>query len=92
MTAGRGWRTCFIGPPPVDDAAQNERIDSLSDRLVREAKQEGVPALSVFEALAADEIWMREAASNDGAHPSGAGYERLAQLVLQWEDWWFQRT
>lgn len=56
------------------------------------AVRAGVPALSVFDVLAGDEIWMREVARHDGDHPSGAGYERLAQRVLQWEDWWFRKT
>ena len=72
--------------------AQNECTKTLSDRLVQAAVRAGVPALSVFDVLAGDETWMREVARHDGAHPSEAWYERLAQRVLQWEDWWFRKT
>ena len=52
----------------------------------------GRPALSVVEWGGRDETWMREVARPDGAPPSEAWYERLAQRVLQWEDWWVRTT
>jgi len=45
------------------------------------------PFIDVFRPLAADGLWMREAAAFDGAHPGAAGYQRLAELVAAHPAW-----
>jgi len=54
------------------------------------AENEGVPFLDVFDQLAEDAVWMSEVTGGDGAHPSAAGYARLAALVDAWPAWWFR--
>ena len=80
----------LIGPPPNADAEQNVRIRRLSSLFAEVADSEEVPFLSVFTQLAEDPIWMSEVRAGDGAHPSAAGYARLAALVEAWPNWWFR--
>ena len=77
----RGYRVALIGPPPIADTEQNLRTGHLSAALARVAESEGVPFLSVFDALIADPVWMAEVAAGDCAHPGALGYVKLAALV-----------
>lgn len=79
----------MIGPPPTADVEQNLRTHRLSHLFAEVAKNEEVPFLSVFAQLAEDTTWMSEVRAGDGAHPSAAGYARLAALVKTWPSWWF---
>ncbi|HWT72541.1 MAG TPA: GDSL-type esterase/lipase family protein [Oxalicibacterium sp.] len=79
----------MVGPPPLPDDAQNINIAALDRQFAREAEALDIPYLSVFDPLLLDEHWRVEALSNDGAHPRKLGYDRLAQLVQQWDRWWF---
>lgn len=78
-----------VGPAPVDDEEQNERISSVSRRFVGACREEGVPFIDVFRQLRDSELWRKEVAAGDGAHPGPAGYELLAELVLAagWLEW-----
>ncbi len=80
-----------VGPPPVADTVQNERIRALSFSLGQLCWQEGAPYLETYKALLATPIWLEEVVAGDGAHPGAAGYEALAALVRQWSGWsgWF---
>lgn len=80
----------MIGPPPTADVEQNLRTHRLSRLFAEVAENEDVPFLSVFAQLAEDTIWMSEVRAGDGAHPSAAGYARLAALVEAWLSWWFR--
>ncbi len=71
----------FIGPPAVDDDAQNERISALSDALREEAGSVDIPYLECFESTVADSVWRRQVREGDGYHPDAAGYERLAAII-----------
>jgi lysophospholipase L1-like esterase len=82
--AARGVPLLVVGPPPVADEEQNDRIEAL-DALFADAVS---PYVSVFAALAVERDWMREVALGDGAHPGAEGYALLAGLVLPaWDDW-----
>ena len=83
------YSVAMIGPPANADPEQNLRTHKLSHLFAKVAKNEGVPFLSVIDQLAEDEIWMSEVRAGDGAHPSAAGYARLAALVEAWSSWWF---
>lgn len=80
-----------VGPPPVADGVQNDRIRALSFSLGQICAHAGVPYLEVCKPLLASPVWLREVAAGDGAHPGAAGYEALAQLVREWSGWsgWF---
>jgi lysophospholipase L1-like esterase len=88
--AKTAYSVAMVGPPPNADVEQNRRTQQLSQLFATVAKNEDVPFLSVFDELAADEVWMREVAAGDGAHPGAGGYARLAALVETWPRWWFR--
>jgi lysophospholipase L1-like esterase len=77
----------MIGPPPVDDQAQNERIKNLDAAFQSLCGTLKLPYLSVFSALLNTPGWLKEVSANDGAHPKTAGYSALAQLVKAWDHW-----
>lgn len=80
-------RVLMIGPPPIADSEQNTRIRDLDASLALLCQSISVPYLSVVSELIDDPIWMREVASNDGAHPRSAGYTRLVTLIYAWDEW-----
>ena len=84
------YSVLLVGPPPIGDVEQNERIRRLSQLMGDVAVDEGVPFLSVFEALSQDPVWMAEVNADDGAHPRAAGYAKLAALVDRWPAWWLK--
>ena len=70
------------------DDAQNVRIAALSAGFAAVCVAAGVPYVPVFDDLRTDRIWTAEVAAGDGAHPGGAGYARLAELVAPaWRAW-----
>lgn len=79
----------LIGPPPVADAAHDERIAELSRGLAGVAQSENVPYLDVFSPLKNSLPWRQEVIANDGSHPRAAGYRQLAALIVNWPAWWF---
>lgn len=89
--ARSSYKTIMIGPPPIDDDKQNQRIHSLDMALHHICVELEIPYLSIFEDLADDPIWMNEVAKQDGAHPQAEGYAKLASLVENWHSWWFNK-
>ncbi|HTQ67860.1 MAG TPA: GDSL-type esterase/lipase family protein [Solirubrobacteraceae bacterium] len=81
--------TLVVGPAPVDDTEQNRRIERLSVAFDELCRSRGVPFLTVIDTLLGCEVWSRQVASRDGAHPAAAGYQALTELVLSggWLDW-----
>jgi lysophospholipase L1-like esterase len=83
----QGVPLLVVGPPPVADPDQNERIEAL-DELFAESADGAFPYVRVFGALQVERDWMRAVALGDGAHPGAEGYRLLAELVRPaWEDW-----
>ena len=79
----------MVGPAPVDDPEQNERIRSLSAAFADVCRGAGAAFVSVVESLLASQVWMHEVTAGDGAHPATDGYEILAGCVVGagWVDW-----
>jgi acyl-CoA thioesterase-1 len=79
----------LVGPPPVGDPEQDERIRELSSQLAHVATHRRVPFVETARPLAAHDGWRSDIAANDGTHPRAAGYAALAELVLAgpWLDW-----
>lgn len=88
--ARKRYSVLLIGPPPIADAEQNNRVRRLSHLMGEVAAAEHVPFLPVFDSLVADPVWMAEVSSGDGAHPRAAGYAELAARVDGWPAWWFK--
>jgi lysophospholipase L1-like esterase len=78
-----------VGPPPVCDPEQDERIRELSNQLAHAAAHRAVAFVEVAGPLARHEVWRSSAAANDGTHPGAGGYAALAELVLAggWMSW-----
>jgi acyl-CoA thioesterase I len=78
-----------VGPAPVGDPEQNQRMASVSMALGGVCAQRDTPFVSVLEALLALPLWMEQIAADDGAHPGAEGYDALAELVLAggWLEW-----
>lgn len=84
------WATLMVGPPPVADATQNERIARLDESLSQTANGCQVPYLSIYGELLNAPVWQEEIKTNDGSHPRAGGYDLLATLVKRWPAWWFR--
>nr|CRH04415.1 Conserved protein of unknown function. Putative lipase. Putative hydrolase [Candidatus Magnetococcus massalia] len=82
----------FIGPPPVDDPAQNSRIQALDAAMGQMLGAMQIPYCSVFAALVESAVWMDEVKKGDGSHPAAAGYGEMAQVIMEWPEWWFYQT
>jgi lysophospholipase L1-like esterase len=82
------WPVLVVGPPAVDDEAQNDRIAGLDGLFASLCQRRGVPYVSVLPTLRPDPTWRREVFEGDGAHPGSEGYALLADLVLPaWDAW-----
>jgi lysophospholipase L1-like esterase len=84
-----GMRSFVVGPAAIDDEAENERIAELSHAFAIACEGQGVPFVPLVEELRRSQVWRRELATGDGAHPGAVGYEEMARLVLAagWIDW-----
>jgi acyl-CoA thioesterase-1 len=84
-----GLPALVVGPAPVGDEQQMDRIVDLSDRFASLCSQMGVPFVEVATRLRQSEVWREEIAASDEAHPGAAGYEELARIVLDgdWLGW-----
>ncbi len=84
------YRLLFVGPPPVEDDEQNERIRHLSEAYAAEAEALNVPYVDLFTPLVDDPSYRREISRNDGAHPGSGGYSKIAHIIGASPDWWFR--
>lgn len=84
-----GHSAFVVGPPPVGDRLQDERIAELSNQFAHVLTHRGLPFVDVATRLLADDAWRSEAAAGDGSHPAQGGYAALADLVLTggWVAW-----
>lgn len=78
-----------VGPPPVDDDQQNQRIQTLSSVMQTEAEKAGLPFIPLFNHLIEYSTYLAEIAQNDGAHPRSTGYDKMTRLILDSGKWWF---
>ncbi|MGW8565999.1 GDSL-type esterase/lipase family protein [Isoptericola sp. NPDC055881] len=70
-----------VGPPAVDDDAQNVRLRGLTDAFAQECAGRGLPFVDTFGITLDDATWRREVGEGDGFHPDAAGYAALAAVV-----------
>jgi len=81
QTRDARWPSLVIGPPPVDDEYQNDRIAELEGLFGTLCRRRGVPYLGVLAELRRHDVWRREVRAGDGSHPGREGYQVLADLV-----------
>lgn len=77
----RPWALLVVGPAPVADRSQNDRIVALSAALGAACDTRQVPFVGLAPLLAGDGAWLDEVASGDGSHPSSRGYAAMAELI-----------
>lgn len=87
--AGNLGAVLVIGPLPVNDAAQDQRIITLCARYAEACAALDVPYLPLARMMAGDAQWQRAVAQGDGTHPDSSGYSLITGRVLQWPAWWF---
>jgi lysophospholipase L1-like esterase len=83
------YKTLVIGPLPVNDPEQDERILDISRAYSGHAAKTGVPFLSIAERLLYDPAWIKDTVSQDGTHPGSTGYDLISGFVTAWDSWWF---
>jgi acyl-CoA thioesterase I len=85
----RGHGVFVVGPAPVGERDEDERIEELSNQFAHVATHRGIPFVATARRLGATPAWRSEAAANDGTHPGAAGYGALAEIVLAggWTEW-----
>jgi acyl-CoA thioesterase I len=88
-TASLGLSALMVGPAPVDDLEQNERIRNLSGAFADVCARSGAAFVSIVEPLLASRVWMTQVAAGDGARPAAEGYKVLSDVVIAagWADW-----
>lgn len=81
----------MISPAAIPDADQNDRIRQFTKQLLPLCDELEIPFLDIFTPLSRSQIWLQEAAANDGYHPDAAGYTEFAQQVQTSAAWhrWF---
>ena len=83
-----GLPAFVVGPAPVNDAVQQQRVSALSTAFAGAAARRDVPYVHIADALRASLAYRRQLGAGDGAHPSAAGYALIAELVMPtWLDW-----
>jgi acyl-CoA thioesterase I len=76
-------RTLVVGPAPVAEQRQTDRISELSDAFGGQCAARGIPFIDVAGELRDSEVWQQEVRAGDGAHPGDQGYAHLAGLLLR---------
>lgn len=91
LTASREkYLTLAIGPVPVGDPEQDDRIDVLCDLMQAKAAEINVAYLPVSCQLRNNQTWLQSVAEQDQCHPGSAGYGVIAEMVMAWDKWWFR--
>ena len=65
----------------------NERLEGLNQIYLETARGFDVPYLDLFQRTLEDETWQRALRRGDGYHPDKAGYDRLAEMIWDWDGW-----
>lgn len=89
LRAASRYKLLMVGPPPVGDDAQNDRIRVLSEGFSRVARMLNVSYIALYAPLVSDTDYVRDAAGGDGAHPGSKGYEKMARIIKASPSWWF---
>ena len=92
LRGAKRYTVLMVGPSPVLDDEQNERIESLSFAFAHETQVLGVPYVDLFSALCLDDAYKREILRNDGSHPRSEGYSKMAHIISSSSSWWFHAS
>ncbi len=89
LKGAKKYNVIMVGPPPIDDDIQNERIKAISKAYEKEANLLNVPFIELYSSLIIDDAYKKEISKNDGAHPKSSGYKKIAGIVGSSPYWWF---
>lgn len=94
------WPVLWVGPPPVAEDCmpvrsdqghsfdfRNDRIAQLDAAYGEIAARLDVPYLPLLSDFTDCPDWQKALQANDGLHPTGGGYQRLAERVAAWDAW-----
>lgn len=89
LAQASGYGVMVVGPPPVGEPEEDERIRELSNQFAHVVTHRGLPYAEAARVLSSHDGWRSEAAANDGSHPGADGYAALAEIVLAagWTAW-----
>jgi len=89
LTQAAGHGVLVVGPPPVGEPEEDERIRELSSQFAHVVTHRNLRYAETARVLSAHDVWRSEAAANDGSHPGAGGYAALAEIVRAagWTDW-----
>ena len=89
LEGAKKYNVIMVGPPPIVDNSQNERIKAISEAYEYEANLLNVPFIELYSSLIMDNAYKREISKNDGAHPKSNGYLKIAGIIGLSPNWWF---
>ncbi|OIO54908.1 MAG: hypothetical protein COX57_03620 [Alphaproteobacteria bacterium CG_4_10_14_0_2_um_filter_63_37] len=90
--ANAHYPTLMLGPPPVLDAAHNDRVLALTEALEGLCCRLEIPFIPLAEPLLGDDRYLEAVRSGplaDESHPGAEGYIRIAEEILAHPAWWF---
>jgi acyl-CoA thioesterase I len=83
------YKILIVGPSPVFDPQQNQRIKRLSGALAELCQKARVGYISLFNALLDDVEYKREVHTIDNLHPGQKGHDKIFEIIKNERIWWF---
>lgn len=83
-TAASLGTTLYVAPPPAYDKLWSAHIRETGMLLRGISEEIGVPSTDFYAPLAVDTAYVASLAA-DGIHPDADGYDRMADILRQWE-------
>ena len=73
--------------PGVAFSHSNARLGELNDAYAKVAHDLDIPYMDLLNPLLADPRYTAAIQERDGLHPSGAGYQLIAEMIADWAPW-----
>lgn len=70
-----------------DFAFKNEAIKEAETLFAEACAERSIPFLATFDALAGNSAYQAALDAIDGVHPSGDGYQIMADQIANWDGW-----
>ena len=101
LSDGLAWKpSLFVGPIPcIDDmmpfqaapgmsySFSTDRVADLNQAYGELAEKLGIPFLDIFTPLSQSQRWAQAQRDFDGVHPTGDGYQMIADMAAEWPAW-----
>lgn len=73
--------------PGIAFAHTNERLGELNDAYAKVAANLDIPYMHLLNPLLAEPNYTAALQERDGLHPSGIGYQLIAEMIAAWGPW-----